>query len=75
MTTLSQDTVMGVAVVLACLMFLLRERWFLAQTGKGQRLVRRFGDARAVWILRGILLSIATLGILLATGWIRPIQW
>lgn len=71
----SQDVVMGTAIVLVCLMLLVRERWFLAETGKGQRLVRRFGMARAVWILRGVLLGIAILGGLLAGGIIRPVQW
>ncbi len=75
MARLSQDMVMGTAIVLVCLILLFRERWFLAETGKGQRLVRRFGIARAVWILRGLLLVIAILGGLLAGGIVRPIRW
>lgn len=75
MTKFSQDLAMGVAIVLACLMILFRERWFLDNTTKGQRLVQRFGAERAVWILRGLLLLFATFGGLLASGTIRPIQW
>lgn len=71
----SQDTAMGVAIILACLMILFRERWFLAETTKGQRLSARFGPSRALWILRGLLLAVATLGGLLAAGVIHPIRW
>lgn len=66
---------MGIAMVLFCLMILFRERWFLAETNKGQRLVRRFGDSGALWVLRSILVTIAIVGILLATGVIHPIRW
>lgn len=66
---------MGVAIILACLMILFREQWFLAETIKGQRLVKRFGPDRALWVLRGILFSLATVGSLLATGVIHPIRW
>ena len=75
MSKSSQDLAMGIAIVLACLMILFRERWFLEHTVKGQRLVRRFGDARAAWVLRGLLLLIATLGGLLASGMIPRITW
>ena len=66
---------MGIAIVLTCLMVLFRDRWFLAETTKGRRLVERFGAERAVWILRALLLLIAIFGGLLARGVIRPIQW
>lgn len=71
----SQDTAMGIAIILACLMILFRERWFLAETTKGQRLTTRFGPVRAIWILRGLLFAVATLGGLLAAGVIHPIRW
>jgi hypothetical protein len=75
MARFSQDAVMGIAIVLCCVLLLFRERWFLAETGKGQRLVQQFGFDLAVWILRGVLLSIAVLGGLLASGIVRPIRW
>ncbi len=75
MTKFSQDTAMGIAIVFACLMILFRDRWFLAETTKGQRLVQRYGAQRAVWILRGLLLVIAVFGGLLASGVVRPIKW
>lgn len=75
MTKISQDTAMGIAIVLTCLMILVRERWFLAETNKGRRLVGRFGPTRAMWILRGLLLTFALFGCCLATGVVRPIQW
>ncbi len=75
MPKLSQDLAMGLAMILASLMFLFREQWFLAETTKGQRLVQRFGAVRALWILRGLLLALAILGGLLAAGIIHPIRW
>lgn len=75
MWKVSQDTAMGVAMIFFCVMLLFRERWFLAETTKGQRLVQRFGSATAVWILRGCLLAVALLGGLLATGIVKPIRW
>ncbi len=75
MWKLSQDLAMGIAIILACLMILFQEQWFLAQTTKGQRLVQRFGTVRALWILRGLLLAVAILGGLLAAGIIHPIRW
>jgi hypothetical protein len=75
MPKLSQDLAMGIAMILASLMFLFREQWFLAETTKGQRLVQRFGATRSLWILRGLLLALAILGGLLAAGIIHPIRW
>jgi hypothetical protein len=75
MTRISQDSAMGIAIVVACLLLWFRESWFLANTGKGQRLVQRFGTAHATWVLRAILLGFGLLGGMLATGIIRPIQW
>jgi hypothetical protein len=75
MTKFSQDTAMGIAIVVACLMILFREHWFLAETRKGQRLVQRFGPTGALWILRGLLAAIATIGGLLASGTIHPVRW
>jgi hypothetical protein len=75
MPKLSQDLAMGIAIILACLLFLSQEQRFLSQTTKGQRLVQRFGPLRALWILRGLLLAIAILGGLLAAGIIHPIRW
>ena len=75
MWKVSQDTAMGVAMILFCLMLLFREQWFLAETTKGQRLVQRFGSATALWILRGCLFAVALLGGLLAVGIVKPIRW
>ena len=75
MTKISQDTVMGIAIVLASLMLLVREQWFLSNTQKGRKLVEWFGAGTAVWVLRGTLTATAILGGLLAGGIVRPIQW
>jgi hypothetical protein len=73
MTRFSQDTAMGTAIAIASLLLLVREQWFLDQTEKGQTLVRWFGAASALWVLRGILLAMIALGALLASGVVRPI--
>lgn len=66
---------MGIAIVAVCLLILMRERWFLSETKKGQRLVAWLGPVRAIWALRGILGLIAAVGALLASEIIRPIRW
>ena len=75
MTRLTQDQGMGIAIVAVCLLILMRERWFLSETKKGQRLVTWLGPVRAIWALRGILGLIAAVGALLASEIIRPIRW
>ncbi|MBS0206884.1 MAG: hypothetical protein JSS49_28755 [Planctomycetes bacterium] len=75
MSKVSQDATMGIAIVLACLMILVRERWFLAETSKGRGLVQWCGPTRALWLLRGILLALAAFGGLLASGQVRPLRW
>ena len=66
---------MGMAVALLCAAGLWHDRWFLENTGKGQRLVRRLGEANALWTLRGLFAAGALLGLLLAVGIITPIRW
>jgi hypothetical protein len=34
-----------------------------------------FGERKAVWLWRGVLLTGVALGLCLATGFIRPIDW
>ncbi len=66
---------MGVSVSCACLAGLIRQRWLLANTSKGQRLVRWCGEptARYVWGL--ICVAGIVFGSLLATDVIRPMNW
>jgi hypothetical protein len=66
---------MGAAIALLCLVGLVRQRWLLDETSKGQRFVRRFGRDGAVWVLCGLLVCGAILGGLLAAGVINPIRW
>lgn len=66
---------MGVGVVVLCAAGLWQDRWFLRNTKKGQRLIRWFGEERAVWILRSLLSAGALFGLLLATGIINPVRW
>ncbi len=66
---------MGTAVACGCLLGLWYQRWFLTETPKGQRLVRRFGEEGGAWVFRGLLLVGLLLGVLLAVGVIHPIKW
>ena len=65
----------GVVVTILCGVGLRNARWFLTETKKGQRLTHWFGENRAMWILRGLFLTGAAFGVLLAAGVVRPIQW
>lgn len=75
MTRLSQNTAMGIAIVLLSLLLLARDQWFLTETPKGKRLVNRFGPGKALWIFRGLLGLLAIVGGLLAADVIRPLKW
>jgi hypothetical protein len=66
---------MGMAVALLCATGLWHDRWFLENTGKGQRLVRWLGEANALWTLRGLFVAGILFGVLLAVGIITPIRW
>lgn len=66
---------MGVAVAALCLMGLCHQQWLLTHTKKGQWLVERFGEQRALWVLRGLLLAGMVFGGLLAAEIVNPIRW
>ena len=65
----------GIIVVVFCTAILFHERWVLEKTSKGQSLVRWFGAAAALWVLRVATVFGAIFGGLLAAGIVRPIQW
>lgn len=71
----NEQFVMGLGIALVCLAGLLKERWLLANTRKGQRLVTWFGSRRALWVLRGLLALGAVFGALLAVDVVRPMRW
>ena len=66
---------MGSAVALCCVVGLVKHRWFLQETPKGQRLIRRFGEAGGARVLCGLLIIGAVFGGLMAVGVIHPIRW
>ncbi len=72
---ISENALIGGAVLIFSLFGLIKEQWFLAHTRKGQRLTEWFGPARAIWVLRVIFLTGIVFGALLAAGTIQPIQW
>ena len=71
----NEQILIGVVVSVLCLAGLVKDRWFLEHTRKGQWLTRRLGPTRAVWALRGLFSAGAVFGILLATNVIHPVRW
>ncbi|WP_298866712.1 hypothetical protein [uncultured Gimesia sp.] len=72
---LSENELIGGAVLIFSLFGLIKEQWFLANTRKGERLTKWFGPSRALWVLRLIFITGLIFGALLAAGMIHPIQW
>lgn len=72
---ISENELIGGAVLLFSLLGLIKEQWFLANTRKGQRLTEWFGPARAIWVMRVIFVTGIIFGALLAASMIQPIQW
>lgn len=66
---------MGSVMAAVCLWGLVKSRWFLAQTPKGQRLQKWFGETYGLLVLRLLLALGTTAGAALAADWIRPLSW
>ena len=71
----SPQVFMGGAMALLCCAAFRYDRWFLAETKKGRRLVKAFGEIRAVWIWRMLALLGVIFGVCLATGIVSPLHW
>jgi len=65
----------GGAVAILCGIAFRYDQWFIHSTPKGSRLKEMFGEARAVWVWRTILLAGVAFGACLATGMINPMTW
>ena len=65
----------GVTVAVLCVAGLCKDRWFLAHTKKGKRLIRWLGEEKAIWLLRGLFGLGILFGLLLATDIISPVKW
>jgi hypothetical protein len=66
---------MGVGIAAVCCTSLAKHRWLLANTRKGQALVKRCGETAARYILWLLCLTGMAFGSLLASGVVRPIHW
>ncbi|MDA0591671.1 MAG: hypothetical protein O2820_25375 [Planctomycetota bacterium] len=66
---------MGLAIATLCVVAIANERWLLTRTRKGQRIVERFGDRRARWVVRAVFGVGALFGGALARGLINPVHW
>lgn len=66
---------MGLAMAMLCLTGLVKDRWLLANTNKGRRLVGWLGETRALWLFRVLMGFGIVFGVLLAGNWIRPVHW
>ncbi len=71
----SDQVLMGVGVAVVCLAGLVRADWFLAETRKGQRLVRWLGQPWAGRVFRALMGLGIVFGLLLASGVVNPVQW
>jgi hypothetical protein len=71
----NERILIGTVSAALCLLGLWRQRWFLHETAKGQRLIAWFGEERALWVLRLLLTLGIVFGTLLAIGVIRPLEW
>ncbi len=71
----TDQIVMGVATALLCLWGIWNYRWLLVNTRKGEWLVNRFGQQKAIWLLCSLFLVGVLFGLLLAIDIIHPIQW
>lgn len=66
---------MGVGIAALSVTGLVRHRWLLANTHKGQVLVSRYGESVARYVVWLLCLLGLTFGSLLAIGIVRPISW
>ena len=66
---------MGLGISGMSLACLARHRWLLANTSKGQRLVRSFGEPTARLVFALVCLGGIVFGSLLALGVIQPVAW
>ena len=71
----NERILIGTVTAALCLLGLWRHRWLLYETPKGQRLIGWFGEERALWVLRVLLVCGTVFGCLLALQVIRPIEW
>lgn len=65
---------MGIAIATLCLVAIANEHWLLTNTRKGHRILERFGDRRARWIVRLVFGMGALFGGALAKGLINPVN-
>lgn len=66
---------MGLGITTVSLVGLTRHRWLLANTRKGQALVRQCGEQAARYVLWMFCAVSACFGGLLASGIVRPMTW
>ena len=71
----SDQILMGTAIAGVCLAGAWHSAWLVEQTRKGQRLADWLGAARAVRVLRIVLICGAVAGGLLAVGILNPVRW
>ncbi len=66
---------MGVGVSCFSAACLVRHRWLLTNTNKGQWLIERFGENSARCVVGFAAIVGLAFGSLLALGFIQPVQW
>ena len=70
-----EQVFLGTVIAVLCAFGVLKGRWFLSETRKGQRFVSLFGEAKAIWVIRTLFGLGCLFGILLAADVIHPVKW
>jgi hypothetical protein len=67
--------VIGCILAGVCGLGIWNREWLLRETPKGQRLVARYGERKAVRIVTILLGTGFVVGVLLACNILRPLRW
>ena len=70
-----EQTLMGTAVAVACVVGLKHSEWLVKNTKKGRWLTERLGEKKALWSVRVFLVFGVLFGVLLAVGIVSPVTW
>jgi hypothetical protein len=73
--TMHDQLLMGLGITTVSLVGISRHRWLLANTRKGQALVRQCGEPTARYLWWMFCAVCAGFGGLLASGIVRPMTW
>ena len=70
-----ESLLFGIGSVLIGVAGLWNRGWLLAETPKGRFLVEAVGPGRARVLITAFFTILVGMGVLLASGWLKPIRW